>query len=132
MSFFNVSPEKEKMLLERMRRLGLLEKDLEEKFVRGSGKGGQKINKTASCVVLKHIPSGLTVKCQRERSLSVNRFLARRLLLDRIEELRTGVVRSREDEREKIRRAKKRAKRRSGRKARQSEASPDLEELGNL
>jgi peptide chain release factor len=132
MSFFNVSPEKEKMLLDRMRRLGLLEKDLEEKFVRGSGRGGQKINKTSSCVVLKHIPSGLTVKCQRERSLSVNRFLARRLLLDRIEELKTGVVRSREDEREKIRRAKKRAKRRSGIKARQKEASPEPAELENL
>ncbi|HNQ02758.1 MAG TPA: peptide chain release factor-like protein [Syntrophales bacterium] len=107
-----VSAEKEKALLERMARLGVAESDLRETFVRSSGPGGQKVNKTSTCVQLVHVPTGLTVKCQRERSQAMNRFLARRLLLDRIERLQRGVVEAERERVEKIRRQKrKRSKR---------------------
>jgi len=112
MSLFTVSSEKERALLERMASLGVAESDLQETFVRSSGPGGQKVNKTSSCVQLVHIPTGLSVKCQRERSQALNRFIARRLLLDRIEKLRKGVVEAEKDRVEKIRRQKrKRSKR---------------------
>lgn len=112
MSLFTVSTDKEKALLERMASLGVAESDLRETFVRSSGPGGQKVNKTSSCVQLVHVPTGLTVKCQRERSQALNRFLARRLLLDRIEKLQKGVVEAERDRAEKIRRQKrKRSKR---------------------
>jgi peptide chain release factor len=112
MSLFTVSSEKERALLERMASLGVAESDLRETFVRSSGPGGQKVNKTSSCVQLVHIPTGLSVKCQRERSQVLNRFLARRLLLDRIEKLQKGVIEAEKDRAEKIRRQKrKRSKR---------------------
>jgi protein subunit release factor B len=112
MSLFTVSSEKERALLDRMVSLGVAESDLRETFVRSSGPGGQKVNKTSSCVQLVHIPTGLTVKCQRERSQAMNRFLARRVLLDRIEKLQKGVVEAQQDRAEKIRRQKrKRSKR---------------------
>jgi protein subunit release factor B len=112
MSAFNVSAQKEDALLKRMSSLGVSEKDLEETFIRSSGPGGQKVNKTSTCVFLRHIPTGLTVKCQRERSQALNRFLARRILMDRVERRQKGII-SREKERvEKIRRQKrKRSKR---------------------
>ena len=107
-----ISSEKEKALLERMARLGVVESDLRETFVRSSGPGGQKVNKTSTCVQLVHVPTGMTVKCQRERSQAMNRFLARRLLLDRIERLQKGVVEAERERVEKIRRQKrKRSKR---------------------
>ena len=112
MSLFNVSASKEKVLLDRMKKLGVSEQDIEETFIRSSGPGGQKVNKSSSCVFIRHIPTGLSVKYQRERSQALNRFLARRLLLDKIERMQKGLV-SRERERiEKIRRQKrKRSKR---------------------
>jgi protein subunit release factor B len=112
MSMFNINPEKEAQLLERMARLGIRESDLEERFIRGSGKGGQKVNKTSSCVYILHRPTGLEIKCQRERYQSVNRFLARRELCDRLEERIQGIRSQRQQEIERIRRQKrKRSKR---------------------
>lgn len=112
MSIFTVSAEKENLLQERMAQLGISEEDLRETFVRSSGPGGQKVNKTSSCVQLVHLPTGLSVKCQQERSQLLNRFLARRLLLDRIERLQKGLVEAEKMRREKIRRQKrKRSKR---------------------
>jgi protein subunit release factor B len=85
MSTYPVSPDKEKRLAERMTALGVREADLEEAFVRSSGPGGQNVNKTATCVMLLHRPTGLAVKYQSTRQQGLNRFLARHLLLDKIE-----------------------------------------------
>ena len=85
-----VSPQKRNELLERMKALGISERDLEESFVRGSGKGGQKVNKTNNAVCLIHIPSGIVVKCHREREREINRFLARRALCDELDHRLTG------------------------------------------
>ncbi len=112
MPLFNVSPEKESALLRWMEALGIREADIDERFIRGSGKGGQKINKTSSCVDLMHRPTGIEVKCQRERSQALNRFLARRELCERIEERIRGEKSARQQAREKIRRQKRRRSRR--------------------
>ena len=107
-----VSTEKEKALIARMRDLGVSENDFEESFIRSSGPGGQKVNKSSSCVYLRHLPTGLSVKCQKERSQSLNRFLARRLLLDKIEIQQKGLMAEARQTIEKIRRQKrKRSKR---------------------
>ncbi len=108
-----VSPEKQAALEARMAALGLAEDDLVEKFVLGSGAGGQKINKTSSCVYLKHLPSGLEVKCQAHRSREMNRFQAREDLCDRIEGIRRDKVRAKIDEVEKLRRQNRPLSRRS-------------------
>jgi protein subunit release factor B len=94
-----------------MVRLGIKDGDLIEKFILGSGKGGQKINKTSSCVYLKHIPTGIEIKCQRERSRELNRFYARRALCERLEEQIQGVKSERQQQMEKIRRQKRRRSR---------------------
>lgn len=107
-----VSPDKTSALAVRMTSLGIREADLVEKFVRSSGPGGQKVNKTSSCVYLLHRPSGIEVKCQQERSQAMNRFLARRELCDRLEARIKGAASARQQEFEKIRRQKRRRSRR--------------------
>ncbi len=109
---FSVSKNKEGALLTRMASLGIREADLEEKFILAGKKGGQKVNKTSVCVYIKHRPTGIEVKCQEERSQALNRFLARRILVNKVESLVMG--RESEERRaiEKIRRQKrKRSKR---------------------
>lgn len=108
-----VSKGKSDELEKRMRLLGIREDDLIEKFILGSGPGGQKINKTSSCVYLKHIPSGIEIKCRQERSRDLNRFIARRELCKRIEERDQNIVSEKEQAIAKIRRQKKRRTRRS-------------------
>lgn len=112
-----ISAEKLTDLGQRMAALGVSENDLLEKFVRGSGAGGQKINKTNNCVFLKHLPSGVCIKCQMDRSRELNRFLARRELCDQLEAIRDGRALAKTQAIEKMRRQKrprsKRSKQRS-------------------
>ena len=107
-----VNAGKEKLLLERMVKLGIRESDLREDFIRGSGRGGQKLNKTSSCVQLFHLPTGIQIKCQQTRLRSLNRFLARRELCEKIAERIHGEQSARQQEIEKIRRQKRRRSRR--------------------
>jgi protein subunit release factor B len=112
MGNISVSKDKDEALRKRMESLGIFEKDIFEKFIRSSGKGGQKVNKTSTCVYLKHIPTQIEVKCQRERYQSLNRFLARRILADKIEEMIKGKESEEQQRIAKIRRQKrKRSKR---------------------
>jgi protein subunit release factor B len=107
-----ISREKEQELKSRMLKLNILEEDLKETFILGSGAGGQKVNKTASCVYIKHLPTGLEVKCQKERSRNLNRFFARRLLCEKIEAITLKEKSKKQQEIEKIKRQKrKRSKR---------------------
>jgi len=113
MSAFPVSLEKELQLARRMAALEVRESDIEESFVRSGGHGGQNVNKTSTCVMLVHRPTGLQVKCQATRQQGLNRFLARRLLLDKIEAMKRGYVAAQRAEIEKIRRQKRRRSRRA-------------------
>ena len=109
---FPVSSDKWKALEARLLKLGIREQDLEERFVRAGGPGGQNVNKVSTCVILIHGASGLSVRCQEERSQGMNRFLARRRLADKVEEDVLGEASRRQQEIEKIRRQKrKRSKR---------------------
>ena len=110
---YPVSPEKNLALQRKMEKLGLKDSDFAESFVRSGGAGGQNVNKVSSCVVLRHIPTGLEVKCQHERSQALNRYLAKRLLLDKIEEKVLGAESKRRQAFEKIRRQKRRRSRRA-------------------
>ena len=108
-----INPSKWDVLRQFMSRMGVNEDDLTEKFILGSGSGGQKVNKTSSCVYLKHTPTGIEIKCQRSRSRETNRYLARRELCERIEEKELGEKSRRQQARERIRRQKRRRSRRA-------------------
>lgn len=102
-----VSPARWAALEARLRRLGIREDDLDEQFVRSGGPGGQHVNKVATCVVLTHRPSGLTVRCREARSQGINRYLARERLADKIEERRGLEAAQQRQEIEKLRRQKR-------------------------
>ena len=109
---FPVSSDKWTALEARLLKLGIREQDLAERFVRAGGPGGQHVNKVSTCVVLTHRPSGLSVRCQEERSQGLNRFLARKRLAEKMEDTLLGAASKRRQEIEKIRRQKrKRSKR---------------------
>jgi len=113
MSIFNVAEKKEKALLDRMRELNVKEDDLEERFIRSSGPGGQKVNKSSTCVFLRHIPTDITVKYQKERSQALNRFFARRTILDQIELKQKGHIKEETKRIEKIKSQKRKRRKRT-------------------
>lgn len=119
---FAVSEEKNRWLKQKMESLNIREEDIIEKFVRSSGRGGQKVNKSATCVYLKHIPTGIEVKCMQTRGQSLNRFLARRELVWKIEEL-YGLPSSRTGEIEKIKKQKAKRRKRTRQKYGRTEFS---------
>jgi protein subunit release factor B len=109
---FPVRPEKEKALRERLESLGIYEKDIKESFIRSHGKGGQKVNKTSTCVYLKHIPTGIEVKCRKARSQGMNRYYARQILYTKIDNL----IRGREsEERQRLAKLRRQKQKRSKR-----------------
>ncbi|MDR3049398.1 MAG: peptide chain release factor-like protein [Elusimicrobiota bacterium] len=109
---FGVSVKKHKELCAAFEKYGVKETDIEENFIRSPGKGGQNVNKVSTAVWLKHIPSGIEVKCSKERLQGLNRFLARRILADKIAEIIDGEKSKKRQAIEKIRRQKrKRSKR---------------------
>lgn len=113
MDHFIVNPNKERALEEKLTRLGIRKQDVIEKFIRSSGRGGQNVNKTSTCVYLKHIPTGIEVKMAQERSQALNRFLAWRLLADKIEQKILGERSAKQKAIEKIRRQKRKRSKRS-------------------
>ena len=130
---FSVSRGKEAALKANMASSGIKEADLEEKFIRSSGKGGQKVNKSSTCVYLKHKPTGIEVKCQKERSQALNRFLARRILVDKIDYLILGKKRDVQRKIEKIRRQKrKRSKRAKEKMLRYKKMRSEKKELRKI
>ncbi len=112
MEIFGVSSKKYNALREKMSRFGIREKDIVERFIRSPGPGGQNVNKVSSGVYLKHLPSGIEVKCSHERSQALNRFMARRSLSEKIEAVILGCASEERHRIEKLRRQKrKRSKR---------------------
>lgn len=116
MNKFGVNREKEEALILKMKELGIEEADIEERFIRSGGPGGQNVNKVSTCVQLIHKPSGLIVKSQENRAQGINRFLARRLLVEKIEERILGRKSKKQIKSDKIKKQKKRRKRRTGKK----------------
>ena len=110
---FPVSESKYQSLLRRMQKLNLHEGDIQEQFVRSRGPGGQNLNKVSTCVVLVHSQSGIRIKCQSTRSQAMNRFLARRLLCDKLETMMAGKKSAAEKKRFKLRKQKKRRSRKT-------------------
>jgi protein subunit release factor B len=103
MIHFPVSEEKNRWLEERMEALGIREKDIEEKFIRSSGRGGQKVNKTSTCVYLRHLLTGIEVKCMKER-VRPSTGLARRELVERLQNVRKNDNNANRREKQKARR----------------------------
>jgi protein subunit release factor B len=112
---FGVTPKKQAQLEARMAALGLREQDLEERFIHSSGPGGQRVNKTASCVYLKHVPTGLEVKMQQERQQRLNRYYARQRMCELLEEKTLGAGSPALLRAERIRKQKQRRRRRGRR-----------------
>jgi len=113
---FGTSPEKQNKLYQKMAELGIFENDLEEKFIRSGGKGGQNVNKVSTAVYLKHLPSGIEVKAQTERSQLLNRYRARQILIEKIDQQINQQMSARQQAIEKIKRQKRKRSKRAKQK----------------
>jgi len=113
MNIYPVSETRQQELKSKMARLGIRDEDLEESFVRSGGAGGQNVNKVSTCVVLRHRPTGLFVKCQKERTQAMNRYWARRMLTEKLEALILGRESENAQRIAKIRRQKRKRSRRA-------------------
>ena len=113
MGLLRVGKEKREALRAKMESLDIHEKDIVEKFIRSGGKGGQKVNKTSTCVYLKHLPTGIEVKCQKERYQALNRYLARKILVEKVEALVLGMESEEQQKIAKIRRQKRKRSQRA-------------------
>lgn len=111
--FILISPAKLERLKHKIAQLGIDLRLMEEQFVRGGGKGGQKVNKTSNAVVLRYPPLGLVVKVHRERQRSLNRFLALRELVEKAEMMLSPETSDRLREWERQKKQKERRRRRS-------------------
>ncbi|MDD4294638.1 MAG: peptide chain release factor-like protein [Candidatus Omnitrophica bacterium] len=109
---FPVTIQKQEALYRKMTDLNILESDIKEQFIRSQGHGGQNVNKTATCVYLKHIPTNTEIKCQKTRSQPLNRFFARRLLIEKIE---SGIFNVKSEKQKKIEKIKRQKRKRSKR-----------------
>jgi protein subunit release factor B len=116
MSKFGVTQKKEEELYTKMNSLSIYEEDIEEKFIKSSGRGGQNVNKNSTCVQLKHMPSGIIVKYQKERTQNLNRFFARRALAQKLDEMINGQKSQANLKREKLIKQKNKRKKRAKRK----------------
>ena len=113
---YPITQSKQEAILQQMQSLGILEQDLEEQFIRGSGKGGQKKNKTSNCVQLRHIPTGIMVRFEEYRERAINQILARRLLCEKVEQQLFGKISVLSRERLKKKKQKKRKERKRKKK----------------
>lgn len=123
---FPVSPEKESALREKLDSLGIYERDIKESFIRSRGKGGQHVNKVATCVYLRHMPTGVEVKCGRTRSQGLNRYHARVLLIKKIDSLLKG---RESDEKQRIAKIRRQKRKRSKRARERALAEKKLQSL---
>lgn len=112
MGKFPVTEKKEIELIKEMETLGINESDIEEKFIKCSGHGGQKVNKTSTGVYLKHLPTGIEIKFIKERSQGLNRFFARRMLVDKFKEM-IGLPTEKSKKIEKIKKKKQQRRKRN-------------------
>ena len=106
----NISKYRKQALRKKMHKFGIRREDIREKFIRASGKGGQKVNKASSCVYLRHIPTNIEVKCKQERSQALNRLIAREILVNRIEAF---IEKTRNQEKKRIEKIKRQQRKRS-------------------
>ncbi|EKO51033.1 peptide chain release factor family protein [Leptospira kirschneri] len=134
-SRFPVSVEKESKLLELMEVLQIKETELEESFTRSGGKGGQNVNKVSTAVHLKHKPTGIEVKCSLYRTQGLNRYKARAILCEKIQDFnRKNLGILSEDQKKLIRNKQKDSKRKKEKYSRKNQnfSTVSLEEDENL
>lgn len=130
MALFGVSEEKESALWKRWADLDIKPEDVTESFIRSGGNGGQNVNKVATCVQLKHLPTGIEVKCQQSRTQGMNRYYARKILADKIETIKLGAASAERQQAEKVRRQKRKRSKRAKEKVLEAKSRQSEKKAG--